>query len=135
MFTLNLLTNTSIYLFHPATLNIYTKRAIPFSLALRLPRMCSNPDNYKLRPNELIDYLANRGYDKTFPKTQIQRAFDILRTDALTNKPKTQTETTCFVSTYNPALPNLAHIIHKHSNVFYSSDRCRNFFKNLPLIP
>ena len=98
----------------------HTKCAIPFSLALRLRRICSNPDNYKLRTNELIDYLANRGYDKTFLKIQIQRASDILRTDALTNKPKTQTETTPFVITYNPALPNLAHTIHKHSNVLYS---------------
>ena len=106
----------------------HTKRSIPFSLALRLRRICSNPDNYKLRTNELIDYLANRSW------IEIQRASDILRTDALTNKPKTQTETTPFVITYNPALPNLAHIIHKHSNVLYSSDRCRNVFKNLPLV-
>ena len=101
----------------------HTKRAIPFSLR----RICSNPDNYKLRTNELIDYLANRGY-KTFLKTQIQRASDIARTDALTNKQKTQTETTPFVNTYNPALPNLAHIIHKHSNALYSSDRCIKCF-------
>ena len=112
----------------------HTKRSIPFGLALRLRRICSNPDNYKLRTNELIDYLANRGYDKTFLKTQIQRASDILRTDALTKKPKTQTETTPFVVTYNPALPKVAHIIHQHSNVLYSSDRCRNAFKNLPLV-
>ena len=46
----------------------HTKRSIPFSLALRLRRICSNPDNYKLRTNELIDYLANGGYDKTFLK-------------------------------------------------------------------
>ena len=114
--------------YHPQ----HTKHSIPFGLALRLRRSCSNPDNYKLRTNELIDYLANRGYDKTFLKTQIQRASDILRNDALTNKPKTQTETTPFVITYNPALPNLAHIIHKHSNMLYSSDRCRSAFRNLP---
>ena len=66
----------------------HTKRSIPFGLALRLRRICSNPDNYKLRTNELIDYLANRGYDKTFLKTQIQRASDILRTDALTKNPR-----------------------------------------------
>ena len=42
----------------------HTKRAITFSLALRLRRICSNPDNFKLRTNELHDYLANRGYDK-----------------------------------------------------------------------
>ena len=29
---------------------------------------------------------------------------------------------------------NLAHIIHKHSNVLYWSDRCGNVFKNLPLV-
>ena len=57
----------------------HTKRAIPFSLALRLRRICSNPDNYKLRTDELIDCLANHRYDKTFLKTQI-RASDILRT-------------------------------------------------------
>ena len=45
-----------------------------------------------------------------------------------------QTETTSFVITYNPALPSLVHIVHKHSNVLYSSDRCRNVFKNLPLV-
>ena len=98
----------------------HTKRAIPFSLALHLRRICSYSDNYKLRTNELRDYLANRSYDKTFLKTQIQRASDIPRPDPLTSKPKTQTETTPFVITYNPALPNLAHIIHKHSNVLYS---------------
>ena len=76
------------YLLVPSCHPQHTKRAIPFSLALRLRRICSNPDNYKLRTNELIDYLANRGYDKTFLKIQIQRASDILRTDALTNKPQ-----------------------------------------------
>ena len=50
------------------------------------------------------------------------------------NKPRTETETIPFVITYNPALPNIAHIIHQHSNVLYSSDRCRNVFKNLPLV-
>ena len=66
---------------HPQHIN----RAIPFSPALRLRRICSNPDNYKLRTNELINYLADHGYDKTFLKIQIQRASDILRTDAQTN--------------------------------------------------
>ena len=88
-----------------------------------------------MRTTELIDYLVRRGYDKSFLKTQIQRASDVPRTDALKNKPRIQTETIPFVITYNPALPNIARIIHQHSNVLYSSDRCcRNVFKNLPLV-
>ena len=39
-----------------------------------------------------------------------------------------------FVITYNPALPNISCIIHKHSNVLYSSDRCKNVSTNLPLV-
>ena len=58
----------------------------------------------------------------------VQRASDVPRTDALKNKPRIQTETIPFVITYNPALPNIARIIHQHSNVLYSSDRCRNVF-------
>ena len=39
---------------------------------------------------------------------------------------ETTPETTPSVISYNPALPNLAYIIHKHFNVLYSSDRCWN---------
>ena len=41
----------------------HTKRSIPYSLALRLRRICSNDDNYIMRTTELIDYLVRRGYD------------------------------------------------------------------------
>ena len=110
------------------------KRSIPYSLALRLRRICSNYDTYKQRSKELMDYLVNRGYNLNFIKTQIQRASDITRNDALKTKPKKQTDIVPFVITYNPVLPNIAHIIHKHSSVLYSSDRCKTVFTNLPLV-
>ena len=81
-----------------------------------------------------MDYLVNRGYELNFLKTQIRRASDISRNDALKPKPKQQTDTVPFVITYNPALPNISRIIHKHSNVLYSSGRCKNVFTNLPLV-
>ena len=85
-----------------------------------------------------MDYLANRGYEPNFLKTQIRRASDVSRDAALKPKPKQQTDTVSFVITYNPALPNTSRIIHKHSNVLsnvlYSSGRCKNVFTNLPLL-
>ena len=66
----------------------HTKRAIPYSLALRLRRICSDSDTYKQRSQELINYLINRGYDLNFLKTQIKRASDISRNDALKIKTK-----------------------------------------------
>ena len=39
-----------------------------------------------------------------------------------------------FVVKYNPTLLNLTNIIHKHSNILYSSDRCKNVFKALAFV-
>ena len=75
----------------------HTKRSIPYSLALRLRRICSDNDTYKQRCKELMDYLVNRGYELSFLKTQIRRASDISRNDALKPKPKQQTDTVPFV--------------------------------------
>ena len=106
----------------------HTKRSFPYSLALRLRRICSDNDTYKQRCKELMDYLVTRGYELNFLKTQIRRASDISRNAALKPKPKQQTDTVPFVITYNPALPNITRIIHKHSDVLYSSGRCKNVF-------
>ena len=105
-----------------------------FCVALRSSKVLTFNLKKILRTNELIDYLTNRGYEKTFLKTQIQRASRVPRTDALKDKPIIQTKTTPFVITYNPALPNIAHLIHQHSHVLYPSDRFRNVFENLPLV-
>ena len=42
---------------------------------------------------ELMNYLVNRGNRLDFLKTQIQRASDVSRNDALKTKPKRQTDT------------------------------------------
>ena len=93
---LNLLTNNSIMSFHLVILITLNARSIHYSLALRLRRIFSSHDSYIQLTNELINYLTNRGYDKGFLTTQIQRASDVPRADALKNKPPTQTETTTF---------------------------------------
>ena len=52
---------------------LHTKRAIPFSLALRLQRICSSDESFTLRANKLIQYLNNRGYNLSFLRKEIQR--------------------------------------------------------------
>ena len=64
--------------------------------------------------------------------TFLKPRYDMLLTFLVT--PHRQTDTVPFVITYNPALPNISRIIHKHSNVLYSSSRCKNVFTNLPLV-
>ena len=115
----------------------HTKRAIPFSLALRLRRICSSDDTFTLRTNELKTYLNKRGYNLSFLNQEIGRVNDITRSDALTNKdtPDTDQPTRVpLVITYNPALRPVSSIIHKHFNILSSSPRCANVFKATPLV-
>ena len=60
------------YLLHSSCHPIHSKRAIPFSLALRLRRICSTSETFTLRTNELIDYFLQR---------EIQRVNSITRTE------------------------------------------------------
>ena len=130
-FTPNLQTNTNTYyILHVIP---YTKRAIPFSLALRLRRICSTNETFTLRTNEPIDYLHKRGYNRYFLQREIQRVNNITRTEALTStldKP----ERVPFVITYNPALRSISSIIRKPFHILISSPRCYNVFKAAPIV-
>ena len=63
---------------------MHTKRAIPFSLALRLRSICSTNEIFTLRTNELIDYLYKRGYNRYFLQREMQQVNNITRTEAIT---------------------------------------------------
>ena len=104
----------------------HTKTSIPFSLALRIRRICSTNATFQFRINELKTYLLARGYRNTFLDSQFLRAYNISRHDSINRIP--------FVVTYNPALPHFSNILRKHFNILLSSDRCRDVFKHPPIV-
>ena len=53
---------------------LHTKKAIPFSLALRLRRICSTDATFHTRTAQLTTYLLKRGYNRNFVNKQIRRA-------------------------------------------------------------
>ena len=115
----------------------HTKRAIPFSLALRLRRICSSDETFKLRTNELRTYLNKRGYNLSFLNQEIGRVNGIPRSDAIATRDTSDTNQPIrvpLVVTYNPALRSVSSIIHKHFNILSSSPRCANVFKTTPLV-
>ncbi|KAL9972935.1 hypothetical protein ACROYT_G019335 [Oculina patagonica] len=125
------------YLLHSSCHPTHTKRAIPFSLALRLRRICSSDETFKQRTNELQSYLNKRGYNLTFLKQEIHRVHNITRTEALTPKASFTTyqpQRVPLVITYNPALRHVSSIIHKHFNILSLSLRCTNVFKDKPIV-
>ena len=117
----------------------HTKRAIPFTLALRIRRICSSDETFKQRTNELKSYLNKRGYNLSFLNQEIERVHNITRTNALNPKdtPTTnQPQRVPLVITYHPALRYVSSIMifHKHFNILSSSPRCSNVFKAKPLV-
>ena len=65
---------------------LHTKNAIPFSLALRLRRICSTDETFNIRTAQLTTYLLKRGYKRNFVTKQIQRAANIPHRLALQTK-------------------------------------------------
>ena len=57
---------------------LHTKIAIPFSLALRLRRICSTDATFNTCTAQLTTYLLKRGYNRNFVTKQIRRAADML---------------------------------------------------------
>ena len=61
-------TNTNTFYVSP----LLTKRAVPFSLALRLRCICPSDESFTLLANELIQYLNDRGYNLYFLKRKLK---------------------------------------------------------------
>ena len=115
----------------------HTKKAIPFSLALRLRRICSSDETFKLRTNELKTYLNKRGYNLSFLNQEIGRVNGIPRSDGIATRDTSDTNEPIrlpLVITYNPSLRSVSSIIQKHFNILSSSPRCANVFKATLLV-
>ena len=113
---------------------LHTKKAIPFSLALHLRRICSTDATFNTRAAQLTTYLLKRGYSRNFVTKQIRHAADIPRSLTLQTKDVNKPKHIPFITTFNPSLPHISNIIKKHYNLLLSSNRCKNVFQHLPVV-
>ena len=67
------------------------KKAIPFSLALRLRRICSTDATFHTRTAQLTTYLLKRSYNRNFVNKQIRHAAAIPPPTRFTNQRHQQT--------------------------------------------
>ena len=94
---------------------LHTKPFLAFSLALRLRRICSTDATFHTRTAQLATYLLKRGYNRNFVNKQIRRAADISRQLTLQTKDINKPKRIPFITTFNPSLPHISHIIKQHS--------------------
>ena len=110
---------------------------IPYSLAYRLLRLCSNRDTFTMRLQELRQDLISRDYHPRVISSAFERVCQLDRAEALKkvdrNQEKSKRET--LVITFHPGLPSISKTIRKHYKVMVGqSNHLKRCFQNPSLV-
>lgn len=108
---------------------------IPYSLALRIRRICTQASTFECRAKELANHLLDRGYKKDAVVKSIQKASALERKTLLDYKEKSNEQKRVpFVLTYHPDLPNVRKITEKHWPTIAGSRKLGTLFEEKPVI-
>ena len=109
---------------------------IPYSLALRINRTCTEEDEREQRLEELRELLIERKYRKSLIDASIRRAKAIPRAQALKYKaqPNIPSKRPIFSVTYDPRLPNLPAMQRKHWRSMTQDQYLESVFPEPPLV-
>jgi hypothetical protein len=101
-----------------------TTKSIPFSLGLRIVRICSDPANRDKILEELKSLLLDRGYQQNMVEAALKKARRVPRVNALKKVVKpNQTQRPVFALTYDPRLPSITSLQAKHWRSMASRDK------------
>ena len=110
----------------------HVKKSIPFSLALRIRRICPLLDHLNKEPVNYRNFcVLKRGHKRQYVQAQINKAFQIPRRDTIV---PVNTDRPVFVTIYNPSHPHLNSIIRKYFPILTATKRGSEAFKDAPLI-
>ena len=107
---------------------------IPYSLALRLRRICSNDHYFQKHAEALKEHLLAGKYNRRKVSEAIQRAKDISRLSLLEYKTKVPKSTSAkFITTFHPARSNIKTIVQKFSYILEYNENLQKIFEHPPL--
>ena len=95
------------YLFKSSCHPSHTKQSIPFSMALRLRRICPTDEFLNTRAGAPSKDLMKKGFKPRFVKDAIEKVRKIPRSGALETSIEKESHRIPFVITFNPDLPNI----------------------------
>ena len=129
-------TDTHQYLLPTSCHPKHCCKNIPYSLALRLRRICSDSNTFELRAQELTNQLHRRGYLKQDIASAIDKARQRSRDALLSYRPKSAEVGTIlpFVLTYHPDLPKVRDIVDKNWSIIESSDELKDIYQSKPVM-
>ena len=128
-------TDSHLYLPPSSSHPKHVFKAIPFGVALRLRRNCSQDEFFTRKCVEYKNYLVNQGYPANLVNDQFSKDSIIPRKDLLKQKARTSKRLFPFVTVYNPNLPNINYIIRKHRHLLESNTKLKELFPKNSIIP
>ena len=112
-----------------------TKKGLAFGLGLRLKRICEKPQDYEYQRRILIKKLRQRGYSGKTINSQMAKVDKLDRGELLKKrKRRKESDRVLMTVTYSNLLPDLNHIIRKHTKVLYKSERMTKVFQEPPMV-
>jgi peptide-methionine (R)-S-oxide reductase len=115
---------------HPANIC----KNIPFSLAYRLVRICSERSALLKRLDELKELLLSRKYNVKIVNNAIFRATQVSRVEALERVEKKKTRRVVFALEYHPALPDVNKIVRRSWRNMVKDPYLKAVFPEPPMI-
>ena len=107
---------------------------IPYNLAYRILRICSEKENLTKRLSELKTLLISREYREKSVEDAISRVLKVSRMEAIKKVEKVKNERPVFVLTYNPALPSVSQSLQKHWRVMMTDPYLKKVFPKPPMV-
>lgn len=109
---------------------------IPFSLALRIVRICTDMSERDMRLQELKDMLLARNYKNNLINAAIDKALKIPRAEAIKKVIRKQDpDRVVFSIMYDPRLPSISHILNKHYRTMVTTDpKLKEIFPKPPMV-
>ena len=116
---------------HPA----HVTKNIPYSLALRIVRICRSNATRDARLSELKGLLLSRGYKAGIVTEALDEARKIPREEALQKVQKIKQSRPVFVIEYDPRLPSITSIARRHWRSMVARDpKLEEIFPHPPLV-
>jgi len=112
----------------------HTFKGIPYSQALRIRRICSQPEEEAIHLNNLKTNLLKRDYAAYAIDKQITKAKKREKNSLLKYKSKNTNTRVPLVTTYNPAFNKINHIIRKNMHIINNDDKLSKVFPSPPII-
>ena len=120
---------------HPSSCHpFHCKKAIPFSQALRLNRICSEDEDFENRCEDLYGWLKERGYKHQLIDDQIKRACTFDRDDLLSKGKPPRKNVVSLNIEYSPAFSKLSGVLKELNCILQGDEQHRKVFSDVPLV-